>query len=71
MAETEQLEGTVENILFRNEENGYIVLDLNAAGESVTVVGELGDIDEGEILHVRGQFVSHPRFGMQFQAESC
>ena len=71
MAETEQLEGTVENILFRNEENGYIVLDLNAAGEPVTVVGELGDIDEGEILHVRGQFVSHPRFGMQFQAESC
>ena len=71
MPETEHIEGTVENILYRNEENGYVVLDLNVSGEPVTVTGELGDVDEGESLSLTGQFVTHPRFGKQFQAESC
>ena len=71
MPETEQIEGTIENILYRNEENGYVVLDLNVGGEPVTVTGELGDVDEGESLSLTGQYVTHPRFGQQFQAESC
>lgn len=71
MAEPQHIEGTVENILFRNETNGYIVLDLDVDGEPVTVVGELGDIDEGECLSVYGEYITHPRFGPQFQAESC
>ncbi|MBQ7002743.1 MAG: ATP-dependent RecD-like DNA helicase [Oscillospiraceae bacterium] len=71
LAETLRIEGTVESVLFRNEQNGYIVLDLNAGGEPVTVVGELGDIDEGECLSLQGEYITHPRFGPQFQAESC
>ncbi|MBE6850861.1 MAG: ATP-dependent RecD-like DNA helicase [Ruminococcus sp.] len=71
MAEALHIEGTVENILFRNEENGYVVLDLDAGGEPITVVGELGDIDEGECLSLYGEYITHPRFGPQFQAESC
>ena len=35
------IEGTVENVLYKNENNGYIVLDLDAGGELITVVGEL------------------------------
>ena len=54
MAEALHIEGTVENILFRNEANGYIVFDLDAGGEPITVVGELGDIDEGECLSLYG-----------------
>ncbi len=71
MPEALHIEGTVENILYRNEENGYVVLDLDAGGEPVTVTGELGDIDEGECLSLYGQYVTHPRFGPQFQVESC
>ncbi|MBQ8012358.1 MAG: ATP-dependent RecD-like DNA helicase [Oscillospiraceae bacterium] len=71
MAEALHIEGTVENILFRNEANGYVVLDLDAGGEPITVVGELGDIDEGECLSLYGEYITHPRFGPQFQAESC
>ncbi len=71
MSDLLHIEGTVENILFRNEENGYIVLDLDAGGEPITVTGELGDIDEGECLSLYGQYVTHPRFGPQFQVESC
>lgn len=71
MPELLHIEGTVENILFRNEENGYVVLDLNTDGEPVTVTGELGDVEEGECLSLYGQFVTHLRYGEQFQVESC
>ncbi|MBE6875537.1 MAG: ATP-dependent RecD-like DNA helicase [Ruminococcus sp.] len=71
MAENQHLEGTVEHVLFRNEANGYLVLDLNANGELVTVTGELGEADEGEVLSLWGQYTTHPRYGQQFQAESC
>ncbi len=65
------IEGTVENVLFKNEENGYIVLDLNAGGELITVVGELGDIDSGEGLILEGEYVTHKKFGPQFRADYC
>ncbi|MBR4626757.1 MAG: ATP-dependent RecD-like DNA helicase [Ruminococcus sp.] len=65
------IEGTVENVLFRNAENGYTVLDLDAGGELITVVGELGEIEEGEGLILEGSYVTHRRFGTQFRAEYC
>lgn len=65
------IEGTVENVLFKNETNGYIVLDLDAGGELITVVGELGDVETGEGLILEGKYVTHHKFGTQFQAEYC
>lgn len=65
------IEGTVESILFRNESNGYIVLDLDAGGELITVVGELGEIEEGEGLILEGKYITHHKFGTQFRAEYC
>ena len=58
-------------MLFRNSNNGYIVFDLDAGGELITAVGELGDIEEGEKLRLEGRYVTHARFGTQFQAEYC
>ena len=65
------IEGTVETVLFCNEQNGYIVLDLDTGGDYVTVVGELGTIEEGEELRLTGKYVTHPKFGAQFRAEAC
>ncbi len=65
------IEGTADTVLFRNEQNGYIVLDLDTGSDYVTVVGELGDIEEGEELRLTGRYVSHPKFGAQFRAEAC
>ena len=36
-----QITGVVENVTFRNEENGFTVLDLNSDGDLVTAVGVL------------------------------
>ena len=65
------IEGTVDTVLFCNEENGYIVLDLDTGSDYVTAVGELGLIEEGEELRLTGEYVSHPKFGDQFKAVSC
>lgn len=67
--ELQRIEGTVENIVFRNESNGYTVFDFNSGDEWITVVGELGDIQEGESLIVQGNYTTHSRFGTQFKAE--
>ena len=65
------IEGNVEEVLFRNPENGYTVLDLDAGGELVTVVGELGEVEEGEGLILEGSYVTHRRYGTQFRAVYC
>jgi len=65
------IEGIVESIVYRNQDNGYVVFDLDAGGELITAVGELGDIEEGEKLKLEGNYVTHVKFGQQFQAEYC
>ena len=65
------LEGSVDCIVYKNEDNGFAVLTLDAGGEPVTVVGELGNVDEGEELKLTGEYVNHHKFGMQFKAQLC
>ena len=61
--------GTVERVVFRNEKNGYSVLEV-FNDESVTVVGILPGIGVGETLKLIGTFKNHPTFGEQFSVET-
>ncbi|MBR4362437.1 MAG: ATP-dependent RecD-like DNA helicase [Ruminococcus sp.] len=70
-AEVLHIEGSVETVLYKNSANGYAVLDLDAGGELITVVGLLGEVEEGEILILEGKYETHRRFGTQFRAEYC
>lgn len=65
------LKGFVEEIVYKNSETGYIVFLLNHDGEPIDVVGELGDIAEGERLELYGDYVNNPKYGRQFKAVSC
>jgi exodeoxyribonuclease V alpha subunit len=70
--ETELLElsGTVENIIYKNEENGYTVLRLrNDSGEMVTVVGCFPYASAGESMIISGNWMNHNVHGKQFKAE--
>lgn len=64
-----RLEGSVEAIIFRNEDNGYTVLQMATDSELLTVVGEFAGVAVGETLVVTGYYATHPRFGTQFHAE--
>lgn len=59
--------GYVEKIVFRNEENGYTVLSLNAEEEEVTCVGIFPFINEGEYIEVTGEYTSHQIYGEQLK----
>ena len=66
------VEGTVQSVIFQNEENGYTVLTLIVDGqeEPVTVVGCIPCAAAGEGMTVTGGWVEHPTYGPQLTAES-
>lgn len=71
MAERElsQLSGTVEDIVYHNEDTGFTVMEISIEDELVTVVGETPDIGEGEEISVTGYYTTHPTYGTQFKAQ--
>ena len=65
-----ELSGTVDSVIYKNEENGYTVLRLrDENGEGVTVVGCFPYAAPGESMIVSGNWVSHSVHGKQFKAE--
>lgn len=66
----ETIIGFVEHIVFRNEENGYTVLNLAVEEDEVTCVGVFQFISEGESVELKGEYTVHPSYGPQFQVES-
>ena len=66
----ETITGFVEHIVFRNEENGYTVLNLAVEEDEVTCVGVFRFISEGESVELKGEYTVHPSYGPQFQVES-
>lgn len=67
----EILEGSLEHIVFRNEENGYTVGKVLPVGQAkvCTVVGSLMGVQVGETLICKGQWRTDKRFGKQFVVE--
>jgi len=72
-----KLEGSVENIVFRNEDNQYTVarFRLTDAGrlfrdDLMTVVGILPGIHVGELLSVEGEWENDPKYGRQLHIAS-
>lgn len=66
-----KISGTVEGIVYKNPSNGYVILELDFNNTLITVVGEIGDVDEGEELSLEGEYVNNPKYGVQFKALIC
>ena len=62
--------GYVEKIKFRNEENGYSILSVNSDGEEYVLVGTFPYISEGDFIEASGRSVEHPVYGDQIQVET-
>lgn len=68
--ELQELSGTVETVIYRNEDNGYTVLRLrDGNGELVTVVGTFPYAASGETMIISGSWTNHSVHGRQFKAE--
>lgn len=61
-----EVKGSIEEVVFRNAENGYSVLTLDCDGEPVTAVGIFPPVAEGEFLRLQGEWQENYKFGTQF-----
>ncbi|NCB91887.1 MAG: ATP-dependent RecD-like DNA helicase [Clostridia bacterium] len=64
------VEGYVDHIIFRNEDNGYTVMNLMVNGSELTCVGIFEYIGDGELLELHGTYVDHSTYGQQFKVET-
>ncbi|MBE5792415.1 MAG: ATP-dependent RecD-like DNA helicase [Clostridiales bacterium] len=61
-------EGVINEIVFRNDSNGYTVLSLKPdKGKAFTVVGMFPLINSGERIYVEGEWTEHRDYGKQLK----
>lgn len=65
-----EVEGEVETVIYRNEENGYTVIELSG-DENLTAVGIMPMINVGEEVKLTGVFKTHPSYGRQLSVTLC
>lgn len=66
------ISGVVDSIIYRNDDNGYTVCDIETAdGGFITAVGIMPFVSEGESVTVVGSWGHHASFGRQFQVQSA
>ena len=71
LKKTEEIRGTIENVIYRNENNDYTVFEISDADANlVTAVGIIPMAFEGEHVVLRGTYSFHKEFGRQFSFES-
>ena len=66
------LEGTLERVVYANEENAWSVVRVIPQGgkDTVTAVGKLLGVQPGENLRLQGEWEEDKKFGRQFRVES-
>ena len=64
-----ELRGSVEDVVYRNNQNGYSVLTMNCDGIAATAVGIMTDVNIGDELRLLGNWKIHPGYGEQFSFE--
>jgi len=68
----QQLQGTVDRIVYQNAENGFTIFIIKAKGDNaITVKGSVPSLNPGELVTLSGLWVMHPKFGKQFEAKKC
>jgi len=61
--------GYVEKIKYRNNENGYSILNVSSEQDEYVLVGTFPYISEGDYLEASGELVEHPIYGEQVRVE--
>ena len=64
-----EMNGSVEQVIFKNEKNGYSIIEINNGEELVTAVGTMPLVSAGEEVRVVGSWINNPNYGTQFKVE--
>lgn len=66
----EKLVGIIEEIIYRNETNGYTILSVSTDEGEKTCVGTMFSLSIGEEISMEGKYTTHPIYGLQFNVEN-
>ncbi len=64
-----KLIGSIESVIYRNDDNNYTVLAVKSESKRVVVVGKLPQISVGEGIEAEGEMVHNSKYGDQFNAK--
>ncbi len=67
--ELESVKGTVDQIIYSNDKNGWTVCDFETDDALICAVGYLPFATEGDSLELFGTWTLHPTYGEQFKVE--
>ncbi len=61
--------GTLKSVLYHNKDNDYYIIKISDEDDKVTTVtGYFPELNEGVNYQFEGDFLTHPKFGLQFKA---
>lgn len=66
----EKISGEFEHIIYRQEENFFTVARFEIHDKSektILITGHFDQVEKGALYHLEGEYVEHPRYGMQFK----
>ena len=65
-----ELSGQLTEIIYQNEVNSYLIGILENEEDTITIVGYMPFLVEGDYIKVIGNFVTHKKYGKQFKVET-
>ena len=66
----EEYEGIISKVIFYNPENKYIVAVFETDDEEITITGNMSYVNNDDRYRIKGNYVTHPRYGKQFKVSS-
>ena len=66
-----ELQGVIERITYFNKDNGYTIAKLKVYNrpDLVTIIGNMQEMNPGEVVLIKGEWINHPKFGEQFKIQ--
>ena len=65
-----EIKGEIQDIIYKNDINGYLIAVLETEEEIVTIVGYIPFVNVGDNIKVTGKFVEHKEYGRQFKVDT-
>lgn len=65
-----KINGVIDRVIFRNDDNGYTVAVMNSEGDDIIIVGSsIMELKENMDYELAGDFTVHKKYGEQFAFE--
>lgn len=65
----EKVQGYIDHFIYKNETNGYGIIELHMEEDDLICVGYFSGVEQGENVEIQGEYVEHAVYGTQLKAQ--